>query len=455
MTEPDTIVAISTPPGEGGVGLVRLSGANALSIGRAVFHSSPPLGDRIRHVEFGRVLSEDGCEIDTGLAWVFKAPRSYTGEDTVEISCHGSQVVLETLVQAAISFGATAAAPGEFTRRAFCNGRLDLLQAEAVVDLIQSGSQEGLSSAYGHASGRLSGLVRDLKSIIIKALSLVEIGLDFVDEDIDIVERQKLLDPIQQAHDLVQSLLDTFEGSRRRQNGFLIALVGRPNVGKSTLFNALLGEERAIVTPIPGTTRDLVEGSTVWEGATVRLVDTAGIRRADGPVESEGIQRAQKAGRSADLVFAVFDASTQWRGEDCEILELFGNTPCIAVFNKSDLSHKSKLPEIAGFPHILSQVSVSALTGEGLVPLRQKAMGVMPKPSLVEGVSITRQRHQDCLVRVRNHTDAALELFLAGQLDECLVVELREALLALGEMLGEDISEEVLDRIFSDFCIGK
>ena len=434
---------------------MRLSGANALSIGRAVFHSTPPLGDRIRHVEFGRVLAEDGHEIDTGLAWVFKAPRSYTGEDTVEISCHGSQVVLETLVQAAISRGASPAAPGEFTRRAFCNGRLDLLQAEAVVDLIQSASQDGLSSAYGHASGRLSGLVHDLKSLIIKALSLVEIGLDFIDEDIDMVERQTLLDPIQRAHDLVKSLIDTFEGSRRRQNGFLIALVGRPNVGKSTLFNALLGEERAIVTPVPGTTRDLVEGRTVWEGATVRLVDTAGIRQAEGLVEHEGIQRAQNTGRSADLVFAVFDASTEWQEEDREILELFRNTPCITVFNKTDLSYKFKTPDITGFPHILSRVGISALTGEGLVSLRQKAMDMMPRPSLVEGVSITRQRHQDCLVRVRHHTDAALKLFFAGQLDECLVVELREALLCLGEMLGEDISEEVLDRIFSDFCIGK
>ncbi len=433
---------------------MRLSGPEAIPIGREVFRSRPPLGGRIRHVEYGLITTQDGREIDTGLAWVLKRPKSYTGEDTVEISCHGSQMVLETLVQAALSWGATAAAPGEFTRRAFCNGRLDLLQAEAVIDLIRSGSQNSLDTAYGLASGRLSALVRELKSLIIKALSLIEIGLDFTEEDVGEVEQQQVLDHIRQALDLARRLSDTFEGSRRRQGGLLIALIGRPNVGKSTLLNALLGEERAIVTPFPGTTRDLVEGRTVWAGETVRLVDTAGLRKGGEPVEQEGILRSRKIASSADLVIAVFDASTDWQEEDCEVLEWIGQKPAVAVFNKTDLPRKfHNLP-----PHFSSSVccvDISALTGEGLVQLQHIAMERVPRLDLVEGIGLTRQRHKDCIIQTIARAESAYQMMLDRQLEECIVAELREALFSLGEMLGEEVGEDVLERIFSDFCIGK
>lgn len=452
MFHSETIVAISTPPGQGGVGMVRLSGHCAVPISREIFHCTPLLGERVRHVEYGRVVAQ-GREIDTGLAWFLQAPRSYTGEDTVEISCHGSTQVLESLVQAAICAGATLAAPGEFTRRAFLNGHLDLLQAEAVIDLIQASSQSGLETAYGHASGRLSRLVKGLEEAVVDAITLLEIGLDFSEEDLETIQRERLVGRLQQSRTLAGRLVETFTGSRHRQAGYLIALVGRPNVGKSTLFNALLGEDRAIVTPVPGTTRDVVEGRVFWGGELVRLVDTAGLRLSGEEVEVEGIRRARKTAEMADFILAILDSSAEWSDEELAIFELLRQRPGIAVFNKTDLPRKMTvpLPLATEFP----QVEISALSGNGIEKLQECVQQWMPRPNLVDGLAITRQRHHDCLVRVVQHLERSLEMIAAHELEECIIAELREALQALGQILGEDIDDAVLDHIFSAFCIGK
>ena len=452
LIEIETIVAISTPRGEGGIGVVRLSGPNAIAIGQRLFHSKSTLGQRIRHVEFGQIWV-GGRAIDTGLAWVFSAPHSYTGEDLVEISCHGNMVVLESVVEESIRHGASTASPGEFTRRAFLNGRMDLLQAEAVVDLIQASSSASLDTAYGLASGRLSTMVRRLKGQVVKALSLLEIGLDFSEEDIDEIGRQEIQTLMR---DVVASscrLADTFEGTKRRIDGYLVALVGRPNVGKSTLLNVLLGEDRAIVSPIPGTTRDLVEGRTVWGGETLRLVDTAGIRSSEDPVEKEGIDRAARVVNEADLVFGIFDSSAEWCGDDLAVLELLPVQKSIAVFNKVDLPavlDRTKVERRA-----VSSVEISALTEVGVENLKKEATGYWPRSRGVEGVEVTRQRHQECLYRVSESGAKADRLLLDKEPDECVVVELQEALNALGEMLGERTDEDVLDAVFSEFCIGK
>ena len=443
----DTIVAISTPPGEGGIGLVRLSGPHAISIGRQVFFSQPPLGQRVRHVEFGKVFI-DGKEVDTGLGWVLKGPRSYTGEDTVEISCHGSIVVLESLVQAAISRGAVLAAPGEFTRRAFLHGRLDLLQAEAVIDLIQAGSQSSLDSAYGSVDGRLSQLILELKDRIVKALSLVEVGLDFNEEDIGDVNWVPVAEYLRDALSLATRLVGTFEGNRRRRDGILIAIFGRPNVGKSTLLNVLLGEDRAIVTPVPGTTRDIIEGRTVWDGVSVRLSDSAGIRSSGDPVEQEGVSRALRAAREADFVLSVLDSSVEWQDADRVVLDLLFDLPGLIVLNKSDLPRKIQLPVNISSRH--SPIEISALTGKGLHALQRLVLERTPLPSLIGGVGLTRQRHCDCLSRVVLSLEKGCGMVSSG-----LFAELQEGLGAIGEMLGERIDDDILDRIFSDFCIGK
>lgn len=453
MIQPDTVVAISTPRGEGGIGIVRLSGPDALSIGQQILRSRPPLGKRVRYVEYGRIWA-GGRAIDTGVAWVFAAPHSYTGEDTVEISCHGSMAILESVVEEALRLGAVAAAPGEFTRRAFLNGRLDLLEAEAVIDLIQASSKAHLDNAYGLASGRLSKMVKELKNQLVKMLSLLEIELDFSDEDIDSIGRQEIQTALLEVIESSLRLAETFEGTRRRQEGYLVVLIGRPNVGKSTLLNVLLGEDRAIVTPLPGTTRDLVEGRTTWAGETIRLVDTAGIRQSHNPIEKEGIERASQAIGEADVVLAVFDSSTESYEDDMAVLDLLPcNKKSIAVFNKIDLPGTNTRSKIEAGTSVA--VEISALRNLGIEKLKREVTAQLPHRAEIDGIGITRQRHQDCLLRVAKSGAVADELLRSNQPDECVVAELRDALSTLGEMLGETVEEEVLDSIFSQFCIGK
>ena len=453
MIQPDTVVAISTPRGEGGIGIVRLSGPAALSIGQQVFRSRPPLGERIRYVEYGRVWA-GGRAIDTGVAWCFAAPHSYTGEDTVEISCHGSMVVLESIVEEALRLGAVAAGPGEFTRRAFLNGRLDLLEAEAVIDLIQASSKAHLDNAYGLASGRLSKMVKELKRQLVKILSLLEIGLDFADEDIDTIGHREIEAALSEVVESSRRLAEIFEGTRRRQEGYLVVLIGRPNVGKSTLLNVLLGEDRAIVTPLPGTTRDLVEGRTTWTGETVRLVDTAGIRQSYNPIEKEGIERASQAAGEADVVLAVFDRSTEWCEDDIAVLDLLPpDKKSIAVLNKIDLTGAIARSKIEARTSV--SVEISALRGFGVEKLKKEAMAQLPHRAEIDGIGITRQRHQDCFLRVAKSGAVAEDLLGSNQPVECIIAELQDALNALGEMLGETVEDEVLDSIFSQFCIGK
>ena len=432
---------------------MRLSGPAALSISQQVFRSRRPLGERIRYVEYGRIWA-GGRAIDTGVAWCFAAPHSYTGEDTVEISCHGSMVVLEAVVEEALRLGAVAAAPGEFTRRAFLNGQLDLLEAEAVIDLIQASSKAHLDNAYGLASGRLSKMVKELKRQLVKMLSLLEIGLDFSDEDIDNTGRQEIQAALSEVVESSLRLAETFEGTRRRQEGYLVVLIGRPNVGKSTLLNVLLGEDRAIVTPLPGTTRDLVEGRTTWAGETIRIVDTAGIRQSHNLIEKEGIERASQAAGEADVVLAVFDSSTESCEDDIAVLDLLpSNKKSIAVFNKVDLTGAITRSKIEARTSV--SVEISALRGFGIEKLKREVTAQLPHRAEIDVIGITRQRHQDCFLRVAKSGAVADELLRASQPDECIIAELQDALNALGEMLGETVEEEILDSIFSQFCIGK
>ena len=432
---------------------MRLSGPAALSISQQVFRSRRPLGERIRYVEYGRIWA-GGRAIDTGVAWCFAAPHSYTGEDTVEISCHGSMVVLEAVVEEALRLGAVAAAPGEFTRRAFLNGQLDLLEAEAVIDLIQASSKAHLDNAYGLVSGRLSKMVKELKRQLVKMLSLLEIGLDFSDEDIDNTGRQEIQAALSEVVESSLRLAETFEGTRRRQEGYLVVLIGRPNVGKSTLLNVLLGEDRAIVTPLPGTTRDLVEGRTTWAGETIRIVDTAGIRQSHNLIEKEGIERASQAAGEADVVLAVFDSSTESCEDDIAVLDLLpSNKKSIAVFNKIDLTGAINRSKIEARTSV--SVEVSALREFGIKKLKREVTAQLPHRAEIDGIGITRQRHQDCFLRVAKSGAVADELLRASQPDECIIAELQDALNALDEMLGETVEEEILDSIFSQFCIGK
>ena len=451
--ETSTIVAVATPSGAGGIGIIRLSGPNSVSVARTLFRSNPPLGKRPRYVEYGSILDENGAELDSGLAWVLKAPRSYTGEDTVEISAHASAVVLSSVVEAAIAAGATLARPGEFTRRAFVNGRMDLLQAEAVIDLIQAGSKHAMQNSYGHTSGRLSQLVGTLKCHVVRALAFLEVNLDFAQEGDGHVRTEQIFQELDPAISLSHQLLETFAGGRRRQQGFSVALIGRPNVGKSTLFNALLGEDRAIVTHTPGTTRDVIEGQVVWGGDLVRLRDTAGLRTASGAVEVEGMRRTRQEANDADLVLIVTDSSRPWSERDEELLTLAGGGSFLIIRNKIDMPCKQRIPDTVS-EHVLT-FSISAVLRTGHRDLKGAITRFLPKARTVEGVGLIRQRHASLIERVHSACQDSYRMLAEGDMTECVAAELHAALSHCGELLGENVDEAVLDDIFSEFCIGK
>jgi len=395
-----------------------------------------------------------GDDIDSALAWAFKAPASYTGEDTVEISTHGSVVVLECLVDAAIAHGATLAQPGEFTRRAFLNGRIDLIQAEAVVDLIQCQSRGSMSTAYHASCGQLSQQVQQIKVKVIQALSWIEVGLDFTDEDIDPIQQTKTLNLLAAAANDIEQLVESFESARRRHEGFSVVLLGRPNAGKSTLMNALLAEDRAIVDSAPGTTRDTVEARIIWRGENVRLIDTAGIRTDDtGSIEREGMARTWRAVADADCVVIVLDGSKPWDEDDAALLSQLNGTPTLLALNKSDLQRAMCLPpevsvECAAF-------EVSALDGAGLDELSKAASGQLSRPRSGLGLGLLRQRHHDLLTGAGSSIDKAVGLISEEGLPECASAALRDCLGAVGAVLGENVDEAVLDQIFAEFCIGK
>ena len=446
----DTIVAAATASGESGVGIVRLSGCQSLNIARRCFFSTQILGARPRFAEFGKIVL-DGEMIDEGLGLVFLGPKSYTGEDVVEIQCHGNPLIIQKIIKFAVSCGARVAGPGEFTKRAFLNGRLDLMQAEAVVELITAESEIGLKDAYGQARGRLSALVRRLKKQVVSALSLIEVGLDFSDEDIDDIGRARILESLKKVWGEATSVVDKFEAGGRRMRGSMVAIVGPANVGKSTLLNRLLGEERAIVSSRPGTTRDTVEGQAVFGGRSVRLVDTAGLRESEDAIELEGMGKTKQKIQDADLVLVVVDGSNIEAPDVLEEITANLRCPFIVVVNKIDLVAE---PAVA-LQECGNSVFVSGHTSEGISDLRAAVQATLSDFSEDGAVALTRERHANLLADLCGKVGVAIDGLELGHSDECVAVELHGALGDCGLLLGEDVDEDVLDAIFSEFCIGK
>jgi tRNA modification GTPase len=452
----DTIAAVSTPPGEGAIGIVRLSGGNAVSIAADVFVSSR---DRDIRTERGRVfhgdIRRDGETLDEVLVHVMRAPHTYTREDVVEINCHGGAAPLQAILELVLERGARLAEPGEFTKRAFLNGRIDLIQAEAVIDRIRAQTRAGLRAATAAAGGALSRALGDMRERLIEAQARIEAAVDFPDDHLPDLIDQRLQDVLLAVRDRMRGLLDTAETGRLYREGARIVVAGRPNVGKSSLFNALLRDARAIVTAQPGTTRDLIEETITVAGMPIRLTDTAGLREAVDEVEQIGIEAARRALQCAGAVLFVVDAAAGATEDDRvlaqELAEL--EIPLVLALNKTDLAPDA-LPPAWDIP-FAGLCRVSAITGNGLADL-EAALGRLflgENALSPEHEMLSRVHQRDSLRRAAEALDQALAAF--GESPEFISIDVREALRALGEITGETTPDDILENIFSTFCIGK
>lgn len=451
----DTIAAIATAQGEGGVGIIRLSGPNALEVALRRFNCKGPVEER--RLIYGSILGPTGERLDVGfLAWM-PSPRSYTGEDIVEFHCHGGPLLLRQVLSAVISAGARPAGAGEFTRRAFLNGKLDLSQAEAVIDVIRAQTSLSLSSARGRLEGGLSRKVSLLKGPLVELLAHIEAELDFTEEEIDGLPAAAVSSVLTEASAGAQKLLSTFAEGRVLREGLKVLILGRPNAGKSSLLNVLLQEERAIVTPIPGTTRDVIEETLEVRGMPVRLMDTAGLREAADEVEAIGVRLAKSRIEEAGLVIYVADLTADFNA-DIEILSGLPLEKTIIAANKSDIG-SGRLREAGEAFKDFDMVSISALAEEGIEALKnlifRKAAGGKAALESPAGELVASVRHRDCLVKCLEGLERAQEAIKGGLPRELAATDLRASIDALGEITGETTSEDILDMIFSSFCIGK
>lgn len=458
MTNPDdTIVAISTPPGEGGVGIVRLSGNEALSIAAAAFRSSRgrDIASGARQVYHGHIVDADGTPVDEVLCHVMRAPNTYTREDVVEINGHGGPGPLNAIMAALLARGARLARPGEFTLRAFLNGRIDLVQAEAVIDQIQARTRANLQAANAAATGALSRQLYDMSAVLRHLLARVEAAVDFPEDDLPELLDQALMDEAAGVYARMQALLKNSQAGRIYREGAVMAIAGLPNVGKSSLFNLLLRDARAIVSARAGTTRDRLEEYINLAGVPVKLVDTAGLRQTDDEVEQIGVQIARDVLQSAQVALLVVDGATEPREDEHLLYEELAalQIPVVVVVNKCDLVKSPQSPAWAGSAS--GAVRISALTGEGLDALEATLGQVLLGGASIaaDEALINRLHQQDSLRRAAE----CLDRFLGGMAlsPEFLALELQEALQALGEITGETTPDDILEMIFGAFCIGK
>jgi tRNA modification GTPase len=443
----ETIAAVATPPGEGGVAIVRISGDRALEVAEKVYSG------RIRiyqshTVHFGRIMKQDEV-IDDVLIVVMKNPRSYTGEDTVEIHCHGGSLITRRVLQTILEAGARAALPGEFTFKAYMNGKLDLAQAEAVQELIAAKNDLALHAAENQLHGALSKKIESFQKELVDIAAILEAWVDFPEEGLEFASFEEVIGSLELTRKKMEVLSQTFHEGKIVHEGVTMCLSGAPNVGKSSLMNALLGKERAIVTAIPGTTRDLLEADLRIGGLHFRLVDTAGIRATDEIVEQEGIRRSHQALQEADLILLVLDATRGVQETDQELLKIAHPQKTLVIWNKVDLPSVHQKPG--------NSLEVSAKQGLGLDALRQAIDQKIWRsgPPSKEEIVITNQRHHQAL----NQAIESVQLVIEGLQNrisaEFVAADMRRALLGLGTIIGTDISEDILSAIFSKFCVGK
>jgi tRNA modification GTPase len=457
MNTDDTIVAISTPPGRGGIGVVRLSGSQAFAIAGALVRTTADAEPW--RARLGELVDEAGEVVDEVVITWFRAPHSYTAEDVVEVSCHGSPVVLRFAVERALALGARLAEPGEFTLRAFLNGRLDLAQAEAVRDLVEAQTVYQARVAARQVAGAVARTLAPIKKQLVDLIALLEAGIDFAEDDVSVLPDARILESIEGVRAPLAVFASSFRYGRVVQAGLSLAIVGRPNVGKSSLFNRLVERERAIVTAAPGTTRDLVSETINLEGIPLRLVDTAGIREARDEAESLGVQKSFEALADSDLTLVVLDAAAGLLPADVELIEQSHKAgPTLLVWNKVDLSGTGYQPVCHSLEGCATEAwRVSALTGEGIPALRRAILD-SALPGLDgsrETAFLTNIRHEQLLREALAALDAARGAVQAAVPHEMLLLDLYNALRPLDMITGQTTVDDILNQIFSTFCVGK
>jgi len=454
IIQKSAIAAIATPVGEGGIAVIRVSGKDAISLVNKAFQGRDLTSLDSHTVHFGKIIDKSKLPVDEVLVTLFHSPRSYTGEETVEISCHGGVLVTQKVLETILSLGVKAAEAGEFTQRAFLNGKLDLDQAEAVADIIHAKSIKAVDAAHQQLEGKLGDYVRTFRQQIIDATAMIELELDFIEEDVEFANKEQLQKLLEDVDAELSNLLDTYETGRLVKDGVKTVLIGRPNAGKSTLLNTLVGSDRAIVTEIAGTTRDTIDVDWNFDGLLFKLIDTAGLRETEDLVEAEGVKRSQKAFEQADLVIYLKDLSQAFTEDERKEIAAFqkraGETPFILIGTKADIEADREW-------RTEFDLKISAVEEENIKALKTllKNRALENKHYDASSLLVTSSRHRDALQKTKEHIQAALTGLENGLTGDFLSIDLRAALNELGTVTGEITNEHILDSIFSRFCIGK
>ncbi len=449
-----TIAAIATPQGTGGISVIRISGADAVAIADRVF-SGKPLRDAVSHtIHYGFIKDSNGDTIDEVLVSVMLAPKTFTREDTVEISCHGGTVVTQNVLRAVIEAGAYMAEPGEFTKRAFCNGRIDLSQAEAVIDIINAKNELSQRNAISQLGGTLSREIKSVRDELVHLCAKMQVLIDYPDEDLEDITEDDIKNVCRECADRIEKLIVSSDNGRMVRDGIRTAIVGKPNVGKSSILNCLAQEERAIVTDIAGTTRDVIEESVTIKGIPLVLSDTAGIRETDDAVEKIGVEKSRQHLDSADLVIVVIDGARGIDDEDREVISATTDKRRIILLNKSDIDTKVGSSDFSDNDIV---IEISAKTGEGIDKLANAIEELCKLNDIASenGRIITNMRHKTALIGARDALVRVADALDMGMPSDIVSIDIAQALDSLGEITGETVSESIVDDIFHNFCVGK
>lgn len=453
-----TIAAVATPHGEGGIGIVRISGDKAKEILDLIFVSETGKPLVNRYLTYGTIVDNLTKQIiDEVLVAYMAGPKTYTREDVAEINCHGSIVSLRKILELVLRNGAQLAEPGEFTKRAFLNGRLDLVQAEAVIDLIKAKSEKGYDLAINQLEGSLSSTIRSIREHLMDLLILITVNIDYPDEDIEELTYTELINRLSQINDKIEKLMSTADSGRMIREGIAVSIIGKPNVGKSSLMNALLRESRAIVTDIPGTTRDTIDEYLTIKGISIKLTDTAGIRETEDKIESIGIEKTKEAFNKADLIIFVLDGSRHLTNEDEEIIQKIVDKKSLVLINKGDLEQKIHEEQVRMFLPNAKVITTVATQGFGIDAVEEEIEELVYGGNLKQSDSmlVSNLRQKDLLIRAGNSIKEALEQAEQMAALDFLEIDVRGAWELLGEIVGETVSENIIEEVFARFCLGK